>query len=241
VCSAKGVRTRGQVSARERTRQNGSREVTCQHEILIRLDLISRLQRSKIWLRCRSHRARGTHAQRTISRLPRISVIRPRLARLAWAALNSISSTSLSRHISSTPLYFAARQSGGRRSNHHAGAKFVLYKMSRLSPDHGKYRGRTSIEAMHVLNTPPISPVCQSSDSPLSLEDSYANPNHDDKQANFQPLYRIGPVTERKLVRKLDLRLLPWVSLLYLISFLDRTNIGNAKILGNFASEFTDW
>jgi hypothetical protein len=37
---------------------------------------------------------------------------------------------------------------------------------------------------------------------------------------------------EKKLVRKLDWRIIPWVSLLYLLSFLDRTNIGNAKIQG---------
>lgn len=35
---------------------------------------------------------------------------------------------------------------------------------------------------------------------------------------------------ERKLLWKLDLKLMPWLSLLYLIAFLDRTNIGNAKI-----------
>jgi hypothetical protein len=37
---------------------------------------------------------------------------------------------------------------------------------------------------------------------------------------------------EKKLVRKLDLRLVPWITLLYLFSFLDRSSIGNAKILG---------
>jgi len=37
---------------------------------------------------------------------------------------------------------------------------------------------------------------------------------------------------EKKLVWKLDLRLVPWLSLLYLLSFLDRTNIGNAKLQG---------
>ncbi|KAK3323346.1 major facilitator superfamily domain-containing protein [Cercophora scortea] len=35
---------------------------------------------------------------------------------------------------------------------------------------------------------------------------------------------------DRKLVRKLDLMLIPWLCLLYLMAFLDRTNIGNAKI-----------
>ncbi|KAE8151627.1 putative MFS transporter [Aspergillus avenaceus] len=37
---------------------------------------------------------------------------------------------------------------------------------------------------------------------------------------------------DRALLWKLDLRLIPWLSLLYLISFLDRTNIGNAKLAG---------
>ncbi|KAI0318574.1 MFS general substrate transporter [Amylostereum chailletii] len=39
-------------------------------------------------------------------------------------------------------------------------------------------------------------------------------------------------VDERKLMRKIDLRLIPWLSLLYLLSFLDRTSIGNAKLYG---------
>ncbi|KAI1047053.1 hypothetical protein LB505_010222 [Fusarium chuoi] len=37
---------------------------------------------------------------------------------------------------------------------------------------------------------------------------------------------------DRKLVWKVDLWLIPWLSLLYLLSFLDRTNIGNARLAG---------
>lgn len=37
-------------------------------------------------------------------------------------------------------------------------------------------------------------------------------------------------VDERKLIRKLDLWLVPWLSFLYLLSFLDRTSIGNARV-----------
>jgi hypothetical protein len=40
----------------------------------------------------------------------------------------------------------------------------------------------------------------------------------------------VSQVDERKLVRKIDLHLIPWLSLLYLLSFLDRTSIGNAKV-----------
>ncbi|KEF51441.1 uncharacterized protein A1O9_12590 [Exophiala aquamarina CBS 119918] len=37
---------------------------------------------------------------------------------------------------------------------------------------------------------------------------------------------------ERRLIRIIDFQLIPWLCLLYLLSFLDRTNIGNAKIAG---------
>jgi hypothetical protein len=36
----------------------------------------------------------------------------------------------------------------------------------------------------------------------------------------------------KKLVRKIDWVLLPFLALLYLLSFLDRTNIGNARLAG---------
>jgi len=51
---------------------------------------------------------------------------------------------------------------------------------------------------------------------------------------NFVCLYNdhidVSGVDERKLIRKPDLGLIPWLSLLYLLSFLDRTSIGNAKL-----------
>ncbi|KAK6592889.1 major facilitator superfamily transporter [Botrytis cinerea] len=44
--------------------------------------------------------------------------------------------------------------------------------------------------------------------------------------------YHIDPVIEKRLVRKLDKHLVPLVVLLYLLSYLDRSNIGNAKTAG---------
>jgi hypothetical protein len=38
--------------------------------------------------------------------------------------------------------------------------------------------------------------------------------------------------SERKLVTKIDLRVIPVLSILYLLAFLDRTNIANAAIYG---------
>ncbi|KAJ3063002.1 hypothetical protein HK102_008587, partial [Quaeritorhiza haematococci] len=37
---------------------------------------------------------------------------------------------------------------------------------------------------------------------------------------------------ERELVRKMDRRIIPFIALLYLLSFLDRVNIGNARVVG---------
>jgi hypothetical protein len=39
-------------------------------------------------------------------------------------------------------------------------------------------------------------------------------------------------IDEKKLVRKIDWRILPGVILLYLLSFLDRSNVANAKVEG---------
>ncbi|KAK5173831.1 uncharacterized protein LTR77_002512 [Saxophila tyrrhenica] len=43
---------------------------------------------------------------------------------------------------------------------------------------------------------------------------------------------RSGDINERALIRKLDFRLLPAVTVLYLLSFLDRSNVANAKVEG---------
>lgn len=40
------------------------------------------------------------------------------------------------------------------------------------------------------------------------------------------------PESTKKLLRKIDKTLVPFLALLYLLSFLDRTNIGNARLAG---------
>lgn len=42
----------------------------------------------------------------------------------------------------------------------------------------------------------------------------------------------LSQINEKALIRKIDYRLVPWLALLYLLSFLDRTNIGNANLFG---------
>ncbi|KAJ4474998.1 MFS general substrate transporter [Lentinula aciculospora] len=70
-----------------------------------------------------------------------------------------------------------------------------------------------------------------SSSSDLEKDSIRVNEN---ANVTTTPLYNehvdISGVDERKLLRKIDIALIPWLSLLYLLSFLDRTSIGNAKV-----------
>ena len=45
----------------------------------------------------------------------------------------------------------------------------------------------------------------------------------------YNPHIDVSCVNEKKLQRKIDWQLIPWLSFLFLLSFLDRTSIGNAK------------
>lgn len=51
-----------------------------------------------------------------------------------------------------------------------------------------------------------------------------------DIAAIYNPHVDVSGIDEAKLIRKVDWYLLTWLSLLYLLSFLDRTSIGNAKV-----------
>ena len=56
---------------------------------------------------------------------------------------------------------------------------------------------------------------------------------HDDEKDTtifYNTHVDVSDIDEARLIRKIDWQLLPWLSLLYLLSFLDRTSIGNAKV-----------
>ncbi|KAE8365933.1 major facilitator superfamily domain-containing protein [Aspergillus caelatus] len=48
---------------------------------------------------------------------------------------------------------------------------------------------------------------------------------------------RVDPELERRIVRKIDCRLLPTTAVIYLLCYLDRSNIGNAKILNSSTND----
>ena len=70
-------------------------------------------------------------------------------------------------------------------------------------------------------------------EKPVVLDDSTggrkSSLSNDDSTKSLEP---IDKVAEKKLVRKCDWHVLPMISLLYLFAFIDRINIGNARIQG---------
>lgn len=55
---------------------------------------------------------------------------------------------------------------------------------------------------------------------------------HPDREAAAATHPSFAGVDEAAVLRKMDIRLIPMLSALYLLAFLDRGNIGNAKIEG---------
>lgn len=64
------------------------------------------------------------------------------------------------------------------------------------------------------------------------LEDGYARGSG--RGADHDELGVVCPphTTEKKLMARIDWHLLPFISLLYLLAFLDRVNVANAKAFG---------
>ena len=60
----------------------------------------------------------------------------------------------------------------------------------------------------------------------VNYSTKHHDPNWDGTDVDF------SHIDEKKVLRKMDIRLLPMLALLYLLSFLDRGNIGNARIEG---------
>jgi hypothetical protein len=65
-----------------------------------------------------------------------------------------------------------------------------------------------------------------------------SNSDSHDKQYLADEHVPFTPEEEKKLMRKIDLRLIPWLSFLYLLSFLDRANIGNAVSFAGYLARY---
>ncbi|TFK30775.1 MFS general substrate transporter [Coprinopsis marcescibilis] len=63
-----------------------------------------------------------------------------------------------------------------------------------------------------------------------SASDSSDTHTVDAAEPSYRPGTDVSDIDERKLMRKVDLHVIPWLTILYLFSFLDRGSIGNAKL-----------
>lgn len=67
------------------------------------------------------------------------------------------------------------------------------------------------------------------------VQPDYANLS-DDRRPYAQELAAMSreeyAAFEKKMLWKMDLHIIPWITLLYLISFLDRVNVGAARLVG---------
>ncbi|CAG7924212.1 unnamed protein product [Penicillium olsonii] len=69
--------------------------------------------------------------------------------------------------------------------------------------------------------------------SDIENEDAYNDGGElEGKLPNVGSTLKFTPEEESEVVKRFDRRLVPFLALLYLLSFLDRSNIGNAKIAG---------
>ena len=66
--------------------------------------------------------------------------------------------------------------------------------------------------------------VVESIVAPATLSLDHAETSSEDSSLGYDEKM------SKKLVRKIDLHILPVLATLYLLSFLDRTNIGNARL-----------
>lgn len=64
----------------------------------------------------------------------------------------------------------------------------------------------------------------------IEKQESTSDLSSEDVPVIYNPHMDVSGIDEAKLIRKVDWQLLPWLSFLYFLSFLDRTSIGNAKV-----------
>ncbi|KAL3428268.1 major facilitator superfamily transporter [Phlyctema vagabunda] len=80
------------------------------------------------------------------------------------------------------------------------------------------------------------SPPASDGDPETAYKNTYVPDitQHGNAAAEYDELHVVCPphTTERKLMRKIDFRVIPFLCILYLLAFLDRVNIANAKSFG---------
>lgn len=66
-----------------------------------------------------------------------------------------------------------------------------------------------------------------------SVKETKLASTHPDSVDSIDETQSVSSVNENAVLRKIDLHVIPWLALLYLLNFLDRSSIGNAKVTGS--------
>jgi hypothetical protein len=87
---------------------------------------------------------------------------------------------------------------------------------------------------MAILKTKSVAPtgIATAATRDLARNGDVEKDGSTDLKESNNATVRIDPAMEKRVVRKIDMRVTPLVTFLFLLSFLDRSNIGNARIAG---------
>ncbi|KAE8385954.1 major facilitator superfamily domain-containing protein [Aspergillus alliaceus] len=103
---------------------------------------------------------------------------------------------------------------------------------SNTTPQYTPVSDRSEDESGPPTRPPPGSLTVQTQFS-ADGDDGYDSfEDAEDKPNSTTGFPKYTAIEEQQIVKKFDRRLVPFLALLYLLSFLDRSNIGNAKIAG---------
>jgi len=68
----------------------------------------------------------------------------------------------------------------------------------------------------------------------MDLKEEPQGSHNDSIREESEGTSSIDPALEASIRKKLDMRLMPILTLVYLFAFIDRSNAGNARVLGRF-------
>lgn len=124
-------------------------------------------------------------------------------------------------------MYSDMEQNNRSLGSPYAWASFTTSLLALLTPttSSGLQASRFPLIRLAMLEKRPSSPT--NSDPKL-----FSDVQHNERKTEvYNEGVDISGVDERKLMRKIDMALIPWLSFLYVLSFLDRTSIGKCVYL----------
>lgn len=80
-----------------------------------------------------------------------------------------------------------------------------------------------------IVAPPPFHHEYENTTTATAADEKGEQPTYIDHEGRF---IEKSPSEHRKLMFKIDIHVIPWIAILYFLAFLDRVNIGNARLFG---------